>query len=332
MHWFSLALLLASTDLWEAGKGGYVTYRIPGMVTLGDGTILAYAEARKDGTGDWADIDLVMRRSADGGQSWTAPELLVDSGKDTANNMVAIPGKGKREVHLLYCINYARVYYRHSNDSGKTFSAAVEVMQPPEKFNVIATGPGHGIRLKSGRLLIPIWLSSGGKRHRPSVVSTMFSDDNGKSWKLGETILGELVNPSETAAVELRDGRVMMNIRNENKEKLRAVVYSRDGVSGWSKPVFVPELQDPTCMASLLRYPKGPLVFVNAADAAARRNLVLHVSHDEGATWKTARVVDPEKAAYSDLTVNRNGELLVLYEKGLDALRLEKFPSQLIRP
>jgi sialidase-1 len=89
-----------------------------------------------------------------------------------------IPGRGRREVHLIYCINYARAYYRFSRDSGLTFSppvgitAAFETLRPQYDWEVIATGPGHGIRLRSGRLLVPIWLSTGGRSHRPSVTAS----------------------------------------------------------------------------------------------------------------------------------------------------------------
>lgn len=335
MLWFSAALLVAGMDLFQAGQGGYMTYRIPGMLRLGDGTLIAYAEARKDGVGDWADIDAVMRRSEDGGEHWSDRVVLADVGTGTVNNVVAIAGRGKREVHLLYCVNYARAFYRHSVDSGRSFSDPIEItsaFEPIKKqyaWNVIATGPGHGIRLRSGRLLIPVWLSTGGKSHRPSVVSSLFSDDEGKTWKTGEIILGQLRNPSETVAVELKDGRVMMNLRSESDALRRAVVYSKDGASGWSAPEFIPELKEPVCMASLLRYPTGgkPLLFVNPdhidADAgtkkgrnSTRRNLTLQVSWDEGRTWKVTEVIDPEISAYSDLAVNERGEVLVLYEKG----------------
>ena len=354
MLWFSAALLVAGMDLFEAGQGGYMTYRIPGLVKLGDGTLLAYAEARKDGAGDWADIDVVMRRSVDGGASWSDRVVLADVGTETLNNVIAIAGRGKHEVHLIYCVGYARAFYRHSVDSGKSFTEPVEItsaFEPLKKqydWNVIATGPGHGIRLRSGRLLIPVWLSTGGKAHRPSVVSSLFSDDEGKTWKTGEIVLGPLRNPSETVAVELKDGRVMMNLRSESDAMRRAVVYSKDGASGWSVPEFVSELKEPVCMASLLRYPSGkkPLLFVNPdhvdADAGTkkgrnsmRRNLTLQGSWDEGRSWKVLEVIDPEISAYSDLAVNAQGEVLVLYEKGgrkgnmyfTEALRLVKIQT-----
>lgn len=325
--WFSALLAI-----FEAGSGGYMAYRIPGMVRLGDGTILAYAEARKDGTGDWADIDLVLRRSTDGGHTWSAPVVLVDEGTLTTNNLVAIPGKGRHEVHLIYCVNYARAFHRFSKDSGKTFSAPVEITSAFAKhtWNVIATGPGHGLRLRDGRLLVPVWLSTGGRAHRPSVVSTLYSDDEGKTWQTGDVILGKLKNPSETIAEQLADGRVMMNIRSESAERRRAVVYSRDGSSNWTEPAFVEELIEPICMASLLRYPGGPLLFANPAHLSQRRNLTLFKSTNEAKSWQVVDVLDPEQSAYSDMTVTRQGELLVLYEKAR-SLVLKRLPAQLFR-
>jgi len=362
---FSLLLLLAAAalpgaaaaiNLFEAGQGGYVTYRIPGMVTLGDGTILAYAEARKDGTGDWADIDIVLRRSSDAGVTWTPPVVIADAGTATTNNVVAIPGKGRHEVHLIYCVNYAQAMYRHSTDSGNTFSPPVDITSAFEAFrqeypwNVIAAGPGHGIRLKNGRLLVPVWLPTGGKTHRPSVVSTIYSDDGGLTWHRGEIIRDGLVNPSETAAVQLEDGRVMLNIRSESDALRRAVAYSRDGASGWSTPRFHPDLKEPVCMASLIRDGAGTLLFLNPdnLDAGAlekkghnstRRNLTLRGSFDQGETWSISRVIDPGVSGYSDMTLTRSGEVLILYERGglnqnmffTAALTLERVPASALR-
>ncbi len=357
MLWSSL-LLFAALDLFEAGQQGYSTYRIPGLVTLGDGTLLAYAEARKDGPGDWADIDLVLRRSTDSGRTWQPPRILVDAETNTVNNVVAIPGRGRREVHLIYCVNYSRAYYRFSRDSGLTFSPAVDItaafetLRPQYDWNVIATGPGHGIRLRSGRLLVPIWLSTGGRSHRPSVISTLYSDDHGRTWRTGDIIQHpDLRNPSESMAVQLPDGRVQLNIRSESDALRRAIAHSPDGVNQWSTPTFHPTLREPVCMASLLIHPRGPLFFTNpdhldanasskAGRNSQRRNLTLQRSTDLGQTWQVLQVIDPEVSAYSDMTLTRQGDLLVLYEKGglngnqyfTQSLRLARIPAQLLVP
>ena len=124
------------------------------------------------------------------------------------------------------------------------------------QWNVIAPGPGHGIQLDNGRLLVPVWLSSGGHAHRPSCMATIYSDDHGKTWQRGE-IVGRNnsagLNPNETVAVQLSDGRVMLNIRNESKRRRRLVAFSPDGATHWTEPAFDEALFEPICMASMIR-------------------------------------------------------------------------------
>ena len=320
-------------DLFTAGEQGYMTYRIPGLLAHGK-TVLAYAEARRDGFGDWADIDVVMRRSTDGGKTWGPLRVLADSGKETMNNPVAIPGAKPGEIHFLYCVNYARAFHMKSTDGGLTFSKPVDITAAFERlrsaydWNVIATGPGHGIRLKNGRLMVAVWLSTGGKKHRPSRVSTLYSDDNGATWQTGELVPDTLPNPSETYAVQRRDGSVMLNIRNESTEHRRAISVSADGATGWSTPTFHAQLLEPVCMSSVIRHPKGGLVFSNPdtleatyVDASKtvnrdRKNLTVQWSGDDGETWTAKRVLEPGLSGYSDLATTPDGTILVLYERG----------------
>src|SRR5688500_15545428 len=261
---------VAKTDLFTAGEGGYALYRIPGVVVGAKGTVLAYCEARKTSASDWDQIDVMMRRSADGGRTWGPPRKVVEPpadarknpvaaaqklgkpGEITVNNPVAIADRGGA-VHFLYCVEYARCFYVRSDDDGETFNVPVEVtatfeaLRPRYDWKVIATGPGHGIQLKSGRLLVPVWLSTGtgGHAHRPSAVSVIYSDDAGQNWKRGDIVSNHpepLLNPSETAAAQLADGRVMLNIRSESKARRRAVSFSKDGATGWTRPTFQDDL------------------------------------------------------------------------------------------
>src|SRR3954452_25612456 len=266
--------------LFEADTGGYATYRIPGLVVTDKGTLLAYCEARKTSASDWGAIDLVYRRSADGGKTWSEPRKVVDIGGGveknpvavnlklgkfpdiTVNNPVMIADRGV--VHFLYCVEYMRCFYTRSEDDGKSFAPPVEITRTFEAFRpaydwkVIATGPNHGITLGNGRLVVPVWLSTGtgGNAHRPSVTATIYSDDRGETWKAGEIAVPsteEWINPNETVAVELADGRVMLNVRNESKPHRRLVTISKDGATGWSTPRFDDALLEPICMASLVR-------------------------------------------------------------------------------
>jgi len=330
--------MFEKTDLFEAGKLGYMTYRIPGIVVTNQGTVLAYCAARKDDIGDWADIDIAMRRGPDGGKAWEPMLILASEGTSTADNPVAIIERDSDTIHFLYQVDYDRCYYMSSEDDGVTFSKPTEITSVFEEFrseydwNVIAPGPGHGIQLKSGRLLVPVWLSDGGEWHRPSCVSTIYSDDHGKTWHRGEIVAshndatadGQLIfNPNETIAEELSDGRVMLNIRNECMAQRRLVSFSGDGATEWSKPEFDQELFEPVCMGSIthLKSEKAEyenlFVFANPNSGDSdRKNLTVRLSYDEGRSWPVARVLDPGIAGYSDLAAAGDGTIYCLYERG----------------
>jgi hypothetical protein len=343
---------LEKTDLFEADTGGYSHYRIPGLVVTRRGTLLAYCEARKSTRGDWGTIDILMRRSTDGGKSWGPPRKvayppddvrknpvalaqgLARPGEVTLNNPVAIADRNTRAVHFLYCAEYARCFYRRSDDDGETFAEPVEITPAFEQFRpgypwkVLATGPGHGIQLSGGRLLVPVWLSTGtgGHAHRPSAVSVIYSDDHGTSWERGDIVAAhpDPANPSETAAVELADGRVMLNIRHESEPRLRGVTISQDGATGWAKMRYDPALPEPVCFGSLVRLPrrhegdKDRILFVNPHNPAGRerRNLTVKLSEDDGRTWPVSMVIEPGNSGYADLAVGADGTISCLYERG----------------
>ena len=330
----------AKMDLFVAGEDGYATYRIPGIVVTQRGTILAYCAARKDGIGDWADIDIALRRSLDGGRSWLPRQILVDAGTATADNPTAIVDRKTGAVHFLYQVNYARCFYMRSDDDGQTFTPAVDITSVFEQFrreydwNVIAPGPGHGIQLENGRLLVPVWLSTGGHSHRPSCMSVIYSDDHGVTWRRGEVVAKHsetIPNPSETVAVQLRDGRVMLNIRNESRRYRRLVAFSADGATRWTEPVFDENLFEPVCMASLVRVAPKPgetvsrILFANPDSrnnptehgwCRNRENLSIKASEDEGRTWVASRVLEPGISGYSDLAAAPDGMIYCFYERG----------------
>ena len=328
-------MMLTKNDLFEARARGYATYRIPGIVVTAAGTVLAYCAARKSDIGDWADIDVALRRSSDGGVTWGPVDIIAEEGESTTDNPVAIVDRQEGIVHFLYQVDYARCFYMRSEDDGTTFSGPTEITSVFEEFraeydwNVIAPGPGHGIQMQSGRLLVPVWLSTGGEQHRPSCVSTIYSDDRGKTWRRGEivTFNGDrtqdglaIVNPSETVAVELGDGRVMLNIRSESMAERRLVSFSDDGAAGWTKPGFDEGLFESVCMASIaaMDTDEGRVILFANPDSGSsfRKNLTVKLSYDDGKTWPVSKVLDPGVAAYSDMTVTPDGTILCLYERG----------------
>jgi sialidase-1 len=347
--------LLEKSAVFPPGMNGIARYRIPGIVVTPKGTVLAYSEARKNGSADWGEIEVHLRRSTDGGKTWQEPKHIAHIGtrmegnphkktdggerEQTVNNPVAIVDRETGAVEMLYCINYARCFSMRSTDDGVTWSAPVEITASFEPFRkhydwkVIATGPGHGIQMKSGRLVVPIWLAYGKEGdHKPSAAATIFSDDHGKTWKAGDLCLpneAELGNPNETMITELSDGRVMLISRSVSAASRKIVTTSADGATGWSKPVFHEQLWEPICMASIVVHPSKPGTLLFScpytlaldkegrpvpAGRGKRENLCIKLSRDDGKTWPVNKVLDPGKAAYSDLAVLPDGTVLCLYE------------------
>ena len=351
-------------DLFQAGEGGYKVYHIPGIAVTARGTVLAWCEARKKG-GDWDDIRILLRRSTDDGKTWGEPKSIADvpgpktknpfalavknvnPADVTYNNPVLIPARDGT-IHMVFCLEYLRCFYQRSADDGATWSAPVEITEAFEKFRpaydwkVLATGPNHSIQLRSGRLLVPVWLSTGtgGNAHRPSVTATIYSDDAGATWRAGDIAVPcteEWINPNETVALELADGRTMLNVRSESKAHRRLVTTSADGATGWSTPRFDDALREPICMAGLVRFSTGKsggkncILFSNPDNLARadgkeepgknrdRKNVSVKLSYDEGATWPVTKSVTPGWSAYSDLAVTKSGTILCFHgraEKG----------------
>ena len=346
---------LEKIDLFEGG-GDYSLYRIPGIVVTAKGTVLAYCEARKNSGADWGEIEVHLRRSTDGGKTWEPARQIAHFGErmsvalikkgskaeeQTVNNPVAIVDRQTGEVHFLYCLNYARCFYMRSEDDGVTFSKPVEItgafeaFKPACPWTVLATGPGHGIQIASGRLVVPVWLAYGKNGdHHPSMTGTIVSDVHGATWKAGDIAVpnkGDFADPNETAVAELSDGRVMLNSRSVSKASRRLVTLSPDGATDWSVPRFDDALWEPICMGSLLSLPNQPgmLAFSNPhslkRDASgnevpggrgARENVSIKLSKDDGATWTANRTLEKGPSAYSDLAVLPDGTLLCFYERG----------------
>ena len=347
--------LLEKVDVFPANTNGIARYRIPGIVVTPKGAVLAYSEARRNSSSDWGEIEIHLRRSTDGGKTWEAAKHIAHHGarlegnphkkkdggekEQTVNNPVAIVDRDTGAIEFLYCINYARCYAMRSTDDGLTWSTPVDVTATFEPFRkhydwkVIATGPGHGIQLKSGRLVVPIWLAYGKEGdHGPSAAATIYSDDHGKTWLAGDLAVpneGDFGNPNETMLAELSDGRVMLVTRSVSKPNRKIITTSPNGATGWSKPTFHDQLWEPICMASITAHPAKPgtLIYSNPhtlkldkdgketpAGRGKRENLSIKLSRDDGKTWPVSKTLDAGPSAYSDLAVLPDGTMLCLWE------------------
>lgn len=340
--------------LFEAGpEREYRSIRIPCILALPDNTVLAVAAGRSR-VSDWADIRMIMRRSTDGGRTWEPLSVLIERGQNVADNPVLIWDAPAKTVHFLHQVNYERIYHMASADSGKTWSQPVDItpqlarFQQLYKWNVIAPGPGHGIQLKNGRLIVPVWLANGapepsgkGIIHRPSVTTVIYSDDHGKTWHAGDILPDVLKNMNETVAVPAEDGGVWFYIRNEEIPGFKiGLAYSKDGATNWTKAELHEDLYQPICFSSVLRLSGAPgksrILFCNPDSRKnprinknnpwrARENLTLRLSYDEGRTWPVVRVLEPRASSYSDLAILPEGTILCLFEHDNKYISVARF-------
>jgi sialidase-1 len=322
--------------VYRAGDGGYHTFRIPSVIATRAGTLLAFAEGRRAGAGDAGDIDLVVKRSADGGRTWSGLQVVGDNGPNTFGNPCAVVDRDTGTIWLLTTQNLGSdhekdiiagtskagrtVWVLKSTDDGATWSAPEDItnrVKEPE-WTWYATGPGVGVQTRSGRLVIPAnHAVAGSGVHRSHVI---YSDDGGRTWGRGGAAEA---GTNESQVVELADGSLMINMRNHppKSENFRMVATSGDGGRSWSKAVPDTHLIEPPAQASLLRYtPAGsddrrPLLFSNPA-STRRERMTLRVSYDEGATWPVSRVLHDGPAAYSSLVVLPDGTIGLLFERG----------------
>lgn len=336
----SIALLLScpraaqaqpeQAPIFISGQGGYHTYRIPSLIATKNGVLLAFCEGRKNGRGDAGAIDLLVRRSHDGGKTWDKTQIVWNDDANTCGNPCPVVDQKTGIVWLLMTHNLGSdtqamivggtskgsrtVWITKSEDDGATWSTPADITRDVKKpdWTWYATGPGVGIQTKSGRLVIPCDNQIQGSKAQQSHV--IYSDDRGKSWKIGG-VLGPLCNESQI--VELSDGNLLLNIRSYRGDHRRLIALSKDGGLTFAPPVEDQVLIEPVCQASIVSYPKQPgyLIFSNPA-STKRGKMTVRLSKDDGKTWPVSRVLHDGPAAYSCLTVLPDGAIGCLYERG----------------
>ena len=310
--------------IWDkAGQTEYALMRIPGIIITSCGEIIIYGEARKSAS-DWALMDIVMRKSRDGGASFSAPTVLARGTREhpTVNNPVmAEDACGK--LHFLYCEDYGtcggRILHLTSGDGGETFGAPQDITPAtlPEYRNAFALGPGHGICTNKHTLVFPFWLvpkkfRSPVHAHTPSEVGLLCSMDGGNTWRTSELLRSgeEIFSPNESVAAELPDGEIYLSVRHNAFYRAHAVAESEICTFREFLPDF--ELTDPICFGSAAVLGEK-LLFVNCENAKNRKNITLKSSTDGGKTWSARKVIDEERGGYADIAVG-NGKIYILYE------------------
>ncbi|MBM4067604.1 MAG: exo-alpha-sialidase [Planctomycetes bacterium] len=312
-------------DVFVSGKEGYHTFRIPSLLVTPKGTLLAFCEGRKTSRSDHGDVDLVLKRSGDGGKTWGPLELVYEAGdtaKITIGNPCPVVDRDTGVIWLPFCRDNRAVFVTHSRDDGKTWARPVNITAAVTRpgWSWVATGPGVGIQLAkgnfAGRLVIPcdhkVKAQPGNAGYHSHII---YSDDHGKTWQLGGAA-GPFTN--ECQVVELGDSSLMLNMRNyhgdKDRSRRRAVAFSKDGGQTWSDSRYDDALIEPICQGSLHRHGKS-LVFSNPASTRKRERLTIRLSHDDGKTWPESMLIHEGAAAYSCLATLPDGRIGVLFER-----------------
>ena len=313
---YSITLFDSKTDK------NVACYRIPAIISTTKGTLIAAIDERVESCNDLRDnkdINIVIRRSEDNGQTWSAIRTIVDYPYgESASDPSMILDQDTGEVFLFY--NYMDLKTApnqylfkviKSTDHGKSWSTPLDITSQiaPENsqndFQFITSG--KGIQTSSGTLLHTLVNLDKG-------LFVFGSDDHGKSWYLINTPISP---GDESKIVELADGSWMINSR-VNKSGLRYVHKSSNKGQSWETQADS-TLIDPACNASIIRYNfenngENLLLFSNPSSRDKRENLSVKISYDEGKSWKHSKVITPEMSAYSTLCVLNNGEIGLFYE------------------
>ncbi|MFD9935823.1 exo-alpha-sialidase [Streptomyces massasporeus] len=330
----------------RAGQEGYASFRIPAVVATRTGDLLAFCEGRVGSRDDFGNIDVVLKRSTDGGHTWGPLQVAARNGDSLAGNPAPVVLDTGR-VLLVHVRNAAhatedairrgtvsaadgrRVWVLHSDDEGRTWSAAREITRETKRpeWRWYATTPGHAIQLTTGRVVVPANHSlpptgtDNGTEGRYNGGHCLLSDDAGATWRIGyvDDDTDGYINANETTAAELPDGRVYFNTRNDSPSPgTRADAHSADGGRTLVKP-FRPQagLTAPVCEAAVLQL-RDPdlLLYSGPADPGFRALMTIRASTDGGTTWRPAYTVDGLPAAYSDLVRIDTDTVGLLYETG----------------
>ena len=332
-----------AVTVFSSGEDGYATFRIPTIIIDDVGVIYAFAEGRVDNSSDWGNVDIVMKKSTDGGLSWGNIKVVKDIGRnkcgnacplyDKINNRIVMVWKyGKQGVTETTCRQNKsheglKLCCTYSTDGGETWTNDANITKLiPDSVGFFSVGPVHGLQLtnneRNGRIIIPAY----GILNDHYRSFTIYSDNGGKTWHTSNIITDG--NSGECVVTELKNGELMLSQRYttyRNRDKIRPYRLgskSYDGGVSWTETQKVELVDSKGCQASLITIRKDnnltdTLLFSNPFDEEIRQNLTIHFSTDSGQTWDTLVTVYSGPSGYSDLVQLNDNEIGVLYEGGV---------------
>lgn len=319
--------------LYSPGDYNSTHWRIPAIMALPDGSLLAVNDKRKFNEGDLPeDIDIVARRSTDKGHTWSEPvNIAVGTGRKHGFGDPALVTTSTGEVVCVFVggnglwasteADPIRSYVSRSTDGGRTWSQPEDITSTlwgsnpvnPTCKNYRASffGSGNGLRLTRGAHKGRILFVAAMRRNSQQVLDNfvVYSDDNGHTWQVSDMAYS---GGDEAKLVELVDGRVLISVRQSGA---RGYNYSSDGGQTWGTQGRWNELTTNACNGDIIRY--------SAVDQGGQRNILLHslpnsmnrekvsifVSYDEGQTWQSPVCLFEGPSVYSSLTVLPDGTI-----------------------
>ncbi len=308
-------------------------YRIPAIVTAKDGSLVTVADKRIEHNGDLpAKIDVVSRRSTDGGKTWS-PYVTVAAHDEVGGCGDAALVVDQKSGDILAIFSHgnglwqnepAHISVSRSTDNGLTWGPMLDInpqilttdpngKQPIKCISAFATS-GRATQLEDGRILFPLVVREEG--NPKFKVYAIYTDDAGRTWKVSKN--PATTDGDESKIVELPDGTLIMSIRNRFGS-LRKFSYSKDRGETWSDPVPVEGLPDPRCNGDIIRYTttdgKNVLLQSLPGDPKGRNNVAIYASYDNGQTWPVKKTVVTTPSAYSSMTILPDGSIGILTEE-----------------